>query len=354
MLAAHRNGGRTDLASFARAWDRYTGPAPARAPRDRARAQHAARDARGEHRARGDCPTARADGPGRERPRRDTGERHRARELRDQPGLGLAAPLPAPRRVRARAIWRATSCERPSGSGAVARTSPGRMNWISGTMQCGRGAQQEAHRLGDVLGLDHLLLGHLPSTQSVMAVSTKPGQSAVTCTPSPASSLCSRLAQARPRRTSSPSRPPASPARACRRSRPCSTISALPCSAPASLSMRDALAGDQVDGAQVDVELQVELLGLGVRHRRADADAGVVHRARRAGRSARVCSVTTLLISSSSAMLAATAWTSMPSSRRLLRRVLELLRAAGRDASARTRPGRAPGRWPGRFRSSPR
>jgi hypothetical protein len=25
MLAAHRNGGRTDLASFARAWDRFTG-----------------------------------------------------------------------------------------------------------------------------------------------------------------------------------------------------------------------------------------------------------------------------------------------------------------------------------------
>ena len=30
MLAAHRNGGRTDLASFARAWDEYTG---ARRPR---------------------------------------------------------------------------------------------------------------------------------------------------------------------------------------------------------------------------------------------------------------------------------------------------------------------------------
>lgn len=30
MLAAHRNGGRTDLASFARSWDRYTG---ARRPR---------------------------------------------------------------------------------------------------------------------------------------------------------------------------------------------------------------------------------------------------------------------------------------------------------------------------------
>ncbi len=33
MLAAHRNGGRTSFASFARAWDRYTraGPAPRRA-----------------------------------------------------------------------------------------------------------------------------------------------------------------------------------------------------------------------------------------------------------------------------------------------------------------------------------
>ena len=30
MLAAHRNGGRTDLASFARSWDRYT---DARRPR---------------------------------------------------------------------------------------------------------------------------------------------------------------------------------------------------------------------------------------------------------------------------------------------------------------------------------
>ena len=50
MLAAHRNGGRTDLASFARAWDRYTGPAAARAAATDARAEHPARDARGEHR----------------------------------------------------------------------------------------------------------------------------------------------------------------------------------------------------------------------------------------------------------------------------------------------------------------
>ena len=32
MLAAHRNGGRTSLASFAHAWDRYTGARAARAP----------------------------------------------------------------------------------------------------------------------------------------------------------------------------------------------------------------------------------------------------------------------------------------------------------------------------------
>ena len=37
------------------------------------------------------------------------------------------------------------------------------------------------------------------------------------------------------------------------------------------------LAAHQVDRAQVHVELHVELLGLGVRHGAADADAGVVH-----------------------------------------------------------------------------
>jgi hypothetical protein len=34
MLAAHRNGGRTDVAAFARAWDEYTNPyRPRRATR---------------------------------------------------------------------------------------------------------------------------------------------------------------------------------------------------------------------------------------------------------------------------------------------------------------------------------
>ena len=41
MLAAHRNGGRTDVAAFARAWDEYTDAAPA-AAREPARGRHAA------------------------------------------------------------------------------------------------------------------------------------------------------------------------------------------------------------------------------------------------------------------------------------------------------------------------
>ena len=35
MLAAHRNGGRTNLASFARAWDRYTHASTSTRPRSR-------------------------------------------------------------------------------------------------------------------------------------------------------------------------------------------------------------------------------------------------------------------------------------------------------------------------------
>ena len=35
MLAAHRCGGRTSLASFAKAWDRYTGAGPRARPAPR-------------------------------------------------------------------------------------------------------------------------------------------------------------------------------------------------------------------------------------------------------------------------------------------------------------------------------
>ena len=99
MLAAHRNGGRTSLASFARAWDRYTGakrPRPAtrrelrtlRAllesslagdPMQRGSIAEAAARIRAER-----AEIAERDALGAEVPRPDTGERHRGRELRDR------------------------------------------------------------------------------------------------------------------------------------------------------------------------------------------------------------------------------------------------------------------------------
>lgn len=99
MLAAHRNGGRTSLASFARSWDRFTGASRPRLATDReVRAltsyieMSLLRDETGEdsvaslaRRIRAErAAAARAPerAPGAERPRRDTGERHRGRELR--------------------------------------------------------------------------------------------------------------------------------------------------------------------------------------------------------------------------------------------------------------------------------
>jgi hypothetical protein len=115
MLAAHRNGGRTSLGSFARAWDRYTGAkrprlatrrevrtlssllesslaedmsdggsiAAAAAQIRAERADLAARQAR--------CPEPEPpaivepdEAPIRIRRRADTGERHRAAELRER------------------------------------------------------------------------------------------------------------------------------------------------------------------------------------------------------------------------------------------------------------------------------
>jgi hypothetical protein len=117
MLAAHRNGGRTSLASFARAWDRYTGAKrPRRATRRELRtlrslleASHSGDDLtesgsiaevaaqiRAERAAiaerealTGDSPALATplqldDRPIRVHRRPDTGERHRAHELRDR------------------------------------------------------------------------------------------------------------------------------------------------------------------------------------------------------------------------------------------------------------------------------
>jgi hypothetical protein len=88
MLAAHRSGGRTSLASFARAWDRYTGASRARAATARElntlRAMLEASIALDERPA----PEQR-----RRRRWRETGERHRARELRNQPGWAWLRPF---------------------------------------------------------------------------------------------------------------------------------------------------------------------------------------------------------------------------------------------------------------------
>jgi hypothetical protein len=95
MLAAHRHGGRTSLASFAKAWDRYTGarrrPRPAterelRTLRAMLEASlvyggselaEAANAHKAAVEARGSRPAAR---------RRDTGERSRLKELTHKPG----------------------------------------------------------------------------------------------------------------------------------------------------------------------------------------------------------------------------------------------------------------------------
>jgi hypothetical protein len=93
MLAAHRNGGRTNLASFARAWDRYTGAKTMREASDRElrtlRAMLEASlyyednaselaTAAAEHRA---LTQEREERDAERKPRRDTGERDRSGEL---------------------------------------------------------------------------------------------------------------------------------------------------------------------------------------------------------------------------------------------------------------------------------
>ena len=93
MLAAHRNGGRTSLASFAHAWDRYT--------RARGRARPATDREVNTLRAMleasvtlDETPSlAEVTFPPRRKVRRPTGERHRARELRYQPGWAWLRPV---------------------------------------------------------------------------------------------------------------------------------------------------------------------------------------------------------------------------------------------------------------------
>jgi hypothetical protein len=97
MLAAHRHGGRTSLATFAKAWDRYTGagrrPRPAterelRTLRSMLEASliYGASElaaAAAEHR---ELVGRRPQAADRRRRRRDTGERSRLKELQGKPG----------------------------------------------------------------------------------------------------------------------------------------------------------------------------------------------------------------------------------------------------------------------------
>jgi hypothetical protein len=88
MLAAHRNGGRTSLASFARAWDRYTGAR--RRPRPATEREITALRAMLETSiALEEVPALPVVRPRRPRP----GDPHRARQLRYQPGWGWLRPF---------------------------------------------------------------------------------------------------------------------------------------------------------------------------------------------------------------------------------------------------------------------
>ncbi len=88
MLAAHRNGGRTSLASFARAWDRYT--QARRRPRPATDREVNTLRAMLEASVTLDETPSLRDVPKRRRP---TGERHRGRELRHQPGWAWLRPF---------------------------------------------------------------------------------------------------------------------------------------------------------------------------------------------------------------------------------------------------------------------
>jgi hypothetical protein len=89
MLAAHRNGGRTSLASFAHAWDRYTGAR--RKPRPATDRELNTLTAMLEASIMIDETPDLPVSPS--RPRRDTGERHRGAELKYQPGWAWMRPF---------------------------------------------------------------------------------------------------------------------------------------------------------------------------------------------------------------------------------------------------------------------
>ena len=94
MLAAHRNGGRTSLASFARAWDRYT-----RVRRPRPASERELRTLRTMLEASvalddpGFTELSQAIAEHKRSRKRPTGETHRAHELKQQEGWAWMRPF---------------------------------------------------------------------------------------------------------------------------------------------------------------------------------------------------------------------------------------------------------------------
>jgi hypothetical protein len=96
MLAAHRNGGRTDVASFARAWDRYT-----RARKPRPASERELRTLRTmleasialDEPGHGELSQAIAEHRQAKRERADTHERDRTAELQGQEGWAWTRPF---------------------------------------------------------------------------------------------------------------------------------------------------------------------------------------------------------------------------------------------------------------------
>src|ERR687898_390612 len=222
MLAAHRNGGRTSLASFARAWDAYTGARRRRA-----------RPATGR-----ELNTLKA----------MLGASIAVDEL---PGLEEVA-----RDVRKRRVARTDELELRNH--AVTRRP-----------------EQEPDPLGDVLGLDHLLLGHLAldpvgHRRRDEARAERRDLHAVA-----RQLLVERLAQ--PDHAELGRRVGRQPALAVLAGVRCRVRhQRLAVLGARLLQHRDALTREQVHRAQVDVELKIELLRLRLRNRPTDPDAGVV------------------------------------------------------------------------------
>ena len=142
MLAAHRNGGRTDLASFARSWDRYTDARRPRLaterevrtlrslleiePRRRGRPDRSASPASADA---GSAPSAPQRRPAAEPHAAPTARRRvRGMRIRHPPPDPPRAPVPARRAGR-------LAARRAAAQVANALGSPGRANTTSGIRQ---------------------------------------------------------------------------------------------------------------------------------------------------------------------------------------------------------------------------